>query len=79
MKPIAGYPTGLDTTSSADQVFGHGGVRIYKVTRQLAESIHKEFRKKFVYDLASDADGVRWFYMNVNHGEQHFIFSLPSV
>jgi hypothetical protein len=68
-----GYPKNLDLTIT---VYSHGGVRIYPVSRDQAEEITKEFPKAFKFRLAPSFEGERLFYMNINHGEQHVIFSI---
>lgn len=72
------YPKNLDTTSD---VFGYGGVRIYPITKDLADEIAKEFTKSFPFKppYRPPGENDQLFYMNVNHGEQHFIFSLPKT
>ncbi len=71
------YPKNLDTTSD---VFGYGGVRIYPITKDQADAIAKEFPKSFGFKppYRPPVEGDQLFYMNVNHGEQHFIFLLPK-
>jgi len=60
------------------EVYGYGGIRIYRVSKAEAKKIVKEFRSRFPYTPPFDApEGDQLLYMNVNHGEQHFIFSLP--
>jgi len=61
-----------------DQVYGHGGVRICRVSETEANKIVGELRSKVRYDPSDLTGGsLHLFYMNVNRGEQHFIFSLP--
>jgi hypothetical protein len=73
------YPKNLDTTTESDG-YGYGGVRIYPITKGLADEIVKEFPKHFKFKPAfhPDVTNRQLFYMNVNHGEQHFIFSLSN-
>jgi hypothetical protein len=57
------------------QVYGHGGIRIYRVSRDEAKQIKKEFPADFRFSLPK---GGFLFYMNINRGERHVIFSLPK-
>jgi hypothetical protein len=62
------------------EVHGYGGVRIYRVSKAEADKIAKEFPSSFrfkpAFREAEDSDQL--YYMNVSHGEQHFIFPLPK-
>jgi hypothetical protein len=70
-----GYPSEF---RDYEDVSGYGGVRIYKVTEAQAKKIVEEFPSNFSYTPAfRTTKDDQLFYMNVNHGEQHFIFSLP--
>jgi hypothetical protein len=62
------------------EVYGYGGIRIYKVSEAEAKKIAKEFPSSFPFKPAfRDAEDCdQLFYMNVSHGEQHLIFSLPK-
>lgn len=62
------------------EVYGYGGVRIYKVTEDEAKEIAKEFPEAFKFKppFAAPAKGEPLYYMNVNHGEQHVIFSVSE-
>lgn len=72
----AGYPLEF---KSYKEVYGYGGVRIYQVSEEQAKKIAKEFPSEFNFKPAfRTADGEQLFYMNVGHGKQHFIFSLPG-
>jgi hypothetical protein len=71
------YPKGVDEYK---EVYGYGGVRIYQVSEDEGNDIGKEFPKSFRFNpqFAKPAEGEQLFYMNVNHGEQHFLFLLPA-
>lgn len=62
------------------EVYGYGGIRIYQVSEDEGKKIAKEFPKSFRFNppFRSPAEKEQLFYMNVNHGEQHFIYSLPT-
>ena len=59
---------------------GYGGVRIYRVTREQANQIAKEFPKSFPAKppFVEETEGEQLFYMNVSHGKQHFIFAITK-
>jgi hypothetical protein len=61
------------------EVYGYGGIRIYQVSEDEGNEIAKEFPKSFRFKppFRPATKGEQSFYMNINHGEQHFIFSLP--
>jgi hypothetical protein len=71
-----GYPSNFDEFRK-DEVYGHGGVRIYRVTPQQAADIHKEL--KLPYELQRFREGDQYFYLNQNHGEHHIIFAFPRT
>jgi hypothetical protein len=62
------------------EVYGYGGIRIYEVSEDEAKSIAKQFPQKFKYKppFAPFVEDERVFYMNINHGEQHILFTLPE-
>jgi hypothetical protein len=62
------------------EVHGYGGIRIYRVSEQEGKEIAKEFPNSFRFNppFRLPTENEQVFYMNVNHGEQHFIFSLPT-
>jgi hypothetical protein len=57
-------------------VNGYGNERVYRVTREEANKIADEFPKSFPFKppFAPETEGEQLFYVNVSHGEQHFIF-----
>ncbi len=61
------------------EVYGYGGIRIYKVSEDEGKKIAKQFPNSFRFNppFRSPAENEQLFYMNINHGEQHLIFSLP--
>jgi hypothetical protein len=63
------------------EVYGYGGIRIYKVSesegREITEEFPKSFRFKPPFAVPVEKD-EQLFYMNINHGEQHLVFSLPN-
>lgn len=69
------FPKDFDTT---EPVYGHGGVLIYRISRDQALKIAKQFPKDFSAKppLASPIEGEQLFYMNINHGERHIVFSI---
>ncbi len=71
-----GYPKGF---AGHKEVYGYGGIRIYQVSEGEAKEIVKEFPKSFTSTpaFAPLTEKEQLFYMNMNHGEQHFLFSLP--
>jgi len=71
------YPKNLNTVNELND---YGEVRIYAVTKEEANEIAKEFPGHFQYKPAfnPDFENRQLFYMNVSHGKQHFIFSLPQ-
>jgi len=52
------------------------GVRIYRITPDGAQKIIKQFPEAFRYKLSFASTDL--FYMNVNHGEQHQVFSVDG-
>ena len=60
------------------EVYGYGDIRIYQVSEDEANEIAKEFPQDFKYTPPFDAKGGQLFYMNINHGEQHIVFSIPT-
>jgi hypothetical protein len=73
----AEYPQNL---KNMKYEYAYGGILIYPVTKELADEIVGEFPAHFRFKPAYQyTDGQQLFYMNVNRGEQHFIFSLPST
>ena len=58
------------------EAYGHGGVRIYRISPEQAAVIHKEL--KMPYELQEFRAGDQYFYLNQNHGEHHIIFVLPK-
>ena len=75
MTAFPGYPSNYDQFRG-DEVYGHGGVRIYRINPKQAAEIHKEL--KLPYQLQELRDGERYFYLNQNHGEGHIIFVFPD-
>ena len=73
------YPKNLDTTTD-EKGYGYGGIRIYPITKELADEIVKEFPRHFKFKpgFHPNVKNRQLFYMNVNHGEKHYIFSLPN-
>jgi hypothetical protein len=71
-----GYPSNFDQFRD-HEVYGHGGVRIYRISPQQAAAIHKEL--KMPYDLQELREGHEYFYLNQNHGEHHVIFVFPKI
>jgi len=63
---------------SYKEVYGYGEIRIYQVSEVQAKQIVKEFPSAFPYNppFRDALEGGQLFYMNVNHGQQHFVFSL---
>ena len=62
------------------EVYGFGGIRIYQVSEEEGKEIAKEFPKSFTFKTPFAVPvkkNEQLFYMNVNHGEQHFLFLLP--
>jgi hypothetical protein len=60
------------------EAYAFGGIRIYEVSEAQAKKIVEEFPSSFPHEQAYLVQGDRLFYMNVNRGQQHFIFSLPT-
>ncbi len=69
---VKGYPKTVELKSD---VFGFAGNRIFKVTKDEALSISKEF------DLPTDfkeyGDDEDFYYFNHGHGKFHAVFWLP--
>jgi hypothetical protein len=61
-------------------VNGYGAERVYRVTREEANKIAKEFPKSFRFKppFAPETEGEQLFYVNVGHGEQHIIFAVKK-
>ncbi len=60
------------------RVYVYGSVDVYRVTEEQANEIVKEFPKHFAYKPAfQTTNGQPLFYLNVSHGKQHLIFSIP--
>ena len=71
-----GYPSNYDEFQDR-QAYGHGGVRIYRISPEQAAVIHNEL--KMPYQLQEFRAGDQYFYLNQNHGENHIIFVLPQA
>ena len=69
---VKGYPKTVELKSD---VFGYSGNRIFKVTKDEALSISKEF--KLPTDFKEYGDDEDFYYMNCGHGKKHIIFWLP--
>ena len=62
------------------EVYGYGEIRIYRVSEDEGNEIAKEFPRSFRFKppfATPVKKDEQLFYMNINHGEQHFIFSVP--
>jgi len=68
-----GYPK---TVELKEDVFGYGGNRIHKVTKDEALSISKEFRLPTDFKAWGE-DEFDFYYFNSGHGKFHAIFFLP--
>jgi hypothetical protein len=71
-----GYPSNYDQFKNKE-AYGHGGVRIYRVTPEQAAAIHKEL--KLPYQIQQFREGDQYFYLNDSHGEHHIIFALSQA
>ncbi len=73
MTNYEGYPQSVNLIK---QVYGHGGVRVYRVTKSEAKSIAKEFQLLFQRNPVR-AD---YFYVRVSkHGVlTHVVFSVDK-
>jgi hypothetical protein len=69
------YP---ESVKLGQDVNDYGKERVYRVTREDATKIAKEFPKSFRFKppFAPETEGEQLFYMNVNHGAQHIIFAV---
>ena len=76
MTATKGYPSNFDEFRK-QEAYGHGGVRIYRVSPEQAALIHKEL--KMPYEIQKFRAGDQYFYLNQNHGEHHIIFVLPQA
>jgi hypothetical protein len=52
-------------------VYGHGGVRVYRVTREEAQQINKASKSKFKL-----ADGNEFFYINIAKGKNRLLLPV---
>jgi hypothetical protein len=59
------------------EVYGYGGVRIYRISPEQAAVIHKEFEMPF--KLEKFRAGDQCFYLNQSNGGNHIIFALPQT
>jgi len=71
------YPKDFE---NREHVYGYGGIRIYSISNEEATEIAKEFPAVFSsnppFSHTNPSDPL--YYMNVRHGEQHFIFSIKK-
>ena len=70
-----GYPSNFDEFRN-QEAYGHGGVRIYRISPEQAAVIHKEL--DLPYGLQEVRAGDQCYYLNQSHGEHHIIFVLPQ-
>ena len=72
------YPKNINTYK---EVYGYGGNRVYQISEDDANEITKEFPKDFRHKppFAPLVEGEKIFYMNINRGEQHIIFTLDEL
>ena len=71
---MKGYPT---TVELKQEIFGYATHRIFKVTKDEALSISKEFKLPRDFKKLADEAEVEFYYLNRGHGKQHIIFWLP--
>jgi hypothetical protein len=67
-----GYPKTVELKSD---IFGYSGNRIFKVTKDEALLISREF--KLPTDFKKYGDNEDFYYFNSGHGTFHAIFWLP--
>jgi hypothetical protein len=71
-----GYPSNFEEFRNQEE-YGHGGVRIYRITPDQAKLIHKEL--KMDAPLQKFREGDQYYYLNEGHGEHHIIFAFGKT
>lgn len=69
-----GYPKTVELKSYP---FGYGGNRIFKITKDEALSISREFKLPTDFKSKWKESEVDFYYFNHAHGKLHAIFWLP--
>jgi hypothetical protein len=71
-----GYPKSVDIKKRHD-LCGYGSNRIYRVTKDEAVAISREFKFPTDFQKTYHETAVDFYYFNNGHGEFHAIFFLP--
>jgi hypothetical protein len=71
---LKGYPKTVEIESD---LLNYGGNRIFKITKDEALLLSKEFKLPTDFKKNYDESEYDFYYLNHNHGEKHIVFWLP--
>jgi len=71
------YPKSVDVQSKHD-LCGYGSNRVYKLSKDEALRISKEFELPTDFRKSHDETEYDFYYLNHGHGKQHLVFFLEK-